>query len=527
MAQKFFAYLTTRGEAKLAQATALGVQLKLTQMGVGDGGGTLPTPSPSQTKLVNERRRAGLNSLTVDPQNLSQIIAEQVIPENEGGWWIREIGLYDDAGEMIAVANCAETYKPLLAEGSGRTQVIRMVLIVSSTEAVTLKIDPSVILATRKYVDDAMIVVSNALAGKQPLNDTLTALSGKDVNGIMEWLSALAGDYASAAGFEAGRKEYPYIRQSPTNEIVRLATRDYVSQAVSQAISSLVASSPAALDTLKELADALGNDPSFAANMVKALAGKQPLDATLSALAGKNIAGLVAYLSVLTADYASAAGFEAGRVDTPYMRHSPSSQVIRLATRDYVSQAVSQAISSLVASSPAALDTLKELADALGNDPSFAANMVNALAGKQPLDATLSALAGRSVAGLHSYLGLGEAAKRSIGAGAGQIPDMSYFASDLRPTGIQRLPGGNVRQWGRATPGPGGVVTVNYPVAYSQPPFTILFGYRQSTAPTAMQSIILDDRIVNNIGFQATAFQLQDGQMTAGASSFFWEATGV
>jgi len=98
MAQKFFAYLTTRGEAKLSQATALGVQLKLTQMGVGDGGGTLPTPSPSQTKLVNERRRAGLNSLTVDPHNSSQIIAGQVIPENEVGWWIREIGLYDDAG---------------------------------------------------------------------------------------------------------------------------------------------------------------------------------------------------------------------------------------------------------------------------------------------------------------------------------------------------------------------------------------------------------------------------------------------
>lgn len=159
MAQKYFAYLTTRGEAKLAQATALGVQLKLTQMGVGDGGGTLPMPAPSQTKLVNEKRRAGLNSLTVDPQNPGQLIAEQIIPENEGGWWIREIGLYDDTNELIAIANCAETYKPLLAEGSGRTQAIRMVLIVSSTDAVTLRIDPSVILATRKYVDDTAIVV--------------------------------------------------------------------------------------------------------------------------------------------------------------------------------------------------------------------------------------------------------------------------------------------------------------------------------------------------------------------------------
>ncbi len=166
MAQKYFAYLTTRGEAKLAQATALGIQLKLTQMGVGDGGGTLPTPSPSQTRLINEKRRAGLNSLTVDAQNPGQLIAEQIIPENEGGWWIREIGLYDDTDELIAVANCAETYKPLLVEGSGRTQAIRMVLAVSSTSAVTLKIDPSVILATRKYVDDNFVNRITVRGGK-------------------------------------------------------------------------------------------------------------------------------------------------------------------------------------------------------------------------------------------------------------------------------------------------------------------------------------------------------------------------
>ncbi|WP_245835072.1 phage tail protein, partial [Yersinia kristensenii] len=100
-----------------------------------------------------------LNMLTVDPVNTSQIIAEQVIPEAEGGWWIREIGLLDKDGDLIAIANCAETYKPQLQEGSGRTQTIRVILIVSSTAAVTLKIDPSVVLATRKYADDKDIEV--------------------------------------------------------------------------------------------------------------------------------------------------------------------------------------------------------------------------------------------------------------------------------------------------------------------------------------------------------------------------------
>ncbi|MCT2388629.1 phage tail protein [Erwinia pyrifoliae] len=161
MATKYFALLTHIGAAKLANATALGTQIEISHMATGDGNGALPTPDPAQTALVREQRRAPLNMLTIDPVNANQIIAEQVIPEDVGGWWIREIGLYDKAGDLVAVANCAEAYKPQLAEGSGRVQVIRVILIVSSTEAITLKIDPSVVLATRQYVDDAVIEVKN------------------------------------------------------------------------------------------------------------------------------------------------------------------------------------------------------------------------------------------------------------------------------------------------------------------------------------------------------------------------------
>ncbi|HFV1939081.1 TPA: tail fiber protein, partial [Escherichia coli] len=154
MSTKFYTLLTDIGAAKLASAAALGVPLKITHMAVGDGGGVLPTPDAKQTALVNEKRRAALNMLYIDPQNSSQIIAEQVIPENEGGWWIREVGLFDESGALIAVGNCPESYKPQLAEGSGRTQTVRMVLITSSMDNITLKIDPAVVLATRKYVDD-------------------------------------------------------------------------------------------------------------------------------------------------------------------------------------------------------------------------------------------------------------------------------------------------------------------------------------------------------------------------------------
>lgn len=155
---KYFALLTEIGENLLAQATALGTKLELTQMAVGDGNGQLPTPDPKQTKLVAEKRRGAINTLFVDEKNKNQIVAEQIIPEKDGGWWIREIGLFDKSDNLIAVANCPETYKPQLSEGSGRTQTVRIILIVSHTESVALKIDPSVVLATREYVDKAIQV---------------------------------------------------------------------------------------------------------------------------------------------------------------------------------------------------------------------------------------------------------------------------------------------------------------------------------------------------------------------------------
>ncbi|WP_272572302.1 phage tail protein [Providencia sp. PROV258] len=175
---KYFALLTTYGEKVLAEATALGTKIELTHMAVGDGGGTLPAPDTKQTKLINEKRRAAINTLFIDSVNTNQVIAEQVIPENEGGWWIREIGLFDKSGLLVAVANCPETYKPLLAEGSGRTQTIRMVLIVSHTEAVTLKVDPAIVLATRGYVDDSVKTAIEAHVKSRNHPDATTSAKG-------------------------------------------------------------------------------------------------------------------------------------------------------------------------------------------------------------------------------------------------------------------------------------------------------------------------------------------------------------
>ena len=160
----YYVIPTNIGEAKMANALSLGIPLAITELAVGDGEGSgpreTPIPNPEATALVSERRRAPVNSFSVDPDNPNVLIAEQVIPESEGGWWIREMGLFDEDGDMIFVCNTPPTYKPLLSEGSGRTQVVRMATIVSDTAAVTLKVDPSVVLATREYVQDLLSVQS-------------------------------------------------------------------------------------------------------------------------------------------------------------------------------------------------------------------------------------------------------------------------------------------------------------------------------------------------------------------------------
>ena len=335
MTVKYYAILTNQGAARLANATMLGSKLNLTQMAVGDANGVLPTPDPAQTKLINQKRIAPLNLLSVDPNNQSQIIAEQIIPENEGGFWIREIGLYDDEGVLIAVANCPETYKPQLQEGSGRTQTIRMILVVTNTEAITLKIDPSVVLATRKYVDDkiseheqsrrhpdASLTVkgftqlSSAInsesetlaatpkavkAAYDLANEKYTAQNATTTQkGIVQLSSATNSTSETLAATpkavkavmdETNKKaplNSPALTGTPTTPTAPQGTNStqIASTAfVMAAITALVDSSPDALNTLNELAAALGNDPNFATTMTNALAGKQPKDATLTALA--------------------------------------------------------------------------------------------------------------------------------------------------------------------------------------------------------------------------------------------------
>ncbi|HAI6068811.1 TPA: phage tail protein [Escherichia coli] len=306
MTVKYYAILTNQGAARLANATMLGSKLNLTQMAVGDANGVLPTPDPVQTKLINQKRIAPLNLLSVDPNNQSQIIAEQIIPENEGGFWIREIGLYDDEGVLIAVANCPETYKPQLQEGSGRTQTIRMILVVSNTEAITLKIDPSVVLATRKYVDDK---ISEHEQSRRHPDASLTAKGftqlSSATNSTSETLAAtpravkvaydLANGKYTAQDATTARKGLVQLSSATNSDSETLAaTPKAVKTAYDLANGKYTAQdATTARKGLVQLSSATNSTSETQAATPKAVKavydlanGKQPADATLTALAG-------------------------------------------------------------------------------------------------------------------------------------------------------------------------------------------------------------------------------------------------
>ncbi|MFO4141854.1 phage tail protein [Enterobacter kobei] len=157
MTVKYKTVITKAGAVKLAAATVPnGKKVNFTAMAIGDGGGTLPVPDPNQTKLVKEVWRHALNKISQDNKNKNYVVAELLIPPETGGFWMREMGLYDDTGTLIAVGNMAESYKPALAEGSGRAQTVRMVIMVSDIESVELTIDTSMVMATQDYVDDKL-----------------------------------------------------------------------------------------------------------------------------------------------------------------------------------------------------------------------------------------------------------------------------------------------------------------------------------------------------------------------------------
>ncbi len=436
---QFFAILTAVGEAKQANADALGIPWKLTEMGVGDANGTDPVPDRAQTRLFNERRRRPLNKLSVDPANPNILVAEQIIPADEGGWWIREIGLYDADGALVAVANCAPSYKPLMSQGSGRTQVVRMNFIVSSAANVTLKIDPAVVLATRQYVDDSIADAANRQDAKASVLVATTGpiqLAGaQTIDGVTVPLGSrvLVKDQAQA------RDNGIYL----TGEIWKRATDADSSAKATPGLLVAVEQGTASADTLWLLATdgpiVLGTTPLTFKCVTQGLA---PINspAFTGAPTGPTAAQFDTSKGLATTEFVQRAlGNFAGQYGVA------SSQTLTLALAGFIINAGGTITLTLPTATAQNAGATYQINNAGNGVVTVQASSGQALYGVgNPVPTTFVLGPGDTVT--ISYVG----GDRWYGWGGVQLGSSASFAGALAPAGYQRLPGGLILQWGSA-----------------------------------------------------------------------------
>ena len=383
--RKFKTIITDTGAKKLAQAAAPdGKPVRLTHMAVGDGGGTLPTPDSKQTHLVHEVWRHTVNRITQDTTHQNRIIAELVIPPETGGFWIREIGVFDEHGDLIAVGNTAESYKPTVAEGSGRAQTFRTILTVSSTATVALTVDNTMVMATVDYVDDKL--KEHEQSRRHP-DASLTAKGFVQLSSATNSVSETqaATPKAVKAAYDLANGKYTAQDASTTRKgLVQLSS-------ATNSTSETQAATPKAVKAAYDLANAkyTAQDATTAQKGIVQLSSATNSTSETLAATSKAVKAVMDETN------------KKAPLNSPALTGTPTTPTARQGTNNtqIASTAfVMAAIAALVDSSPDALNTLNELAAALGNDPNFATTMTNALAGKQPKDATLTALAGLATA---------------------------------------------------------------------------------------------------------------------------------
>ncbi|EKP2738849.1 tail fiber protein [Escherichia coli] len=383
--RKFKTIITDTGAKKLAQAAAPGGNpVRLTHMAVGDGGGTLPTPDSKQTRLVHEVWRHTVNRVILDATHQNRIIAELVIPPETGGFWIREIGVFDEHGDLIAVGNTTESYKPAVAEGSGRAQTFRTILTVSSTATVALTVDNTMVMATVDYVNDKL--KEHEQSRRHP-DASLTA------KGFVQLSSATnSTSEALAATPKAVKAAYDLANGKYTAQDATTARKGLVQlSSATNSTSETLAATPKAVKAAYDLANAkyTAQDATTAQKGIVQLSSATNSTSETLAATSKAVKAVMDETN------------KKAPLNSPALTGTPTTPTARQGTNNtqIASTAfVMAAIAALVDSSPDALNTLNELAAALGNDPNFATTMTNALAGKQPKDATLTALAGLATA---------------------------------------------------------------------------------------------------------------------------------
>lgn len=438
---QFFAILTNVGMAKQANADALGIPWKLTEMGVGDANGTDPIPSAAQTSLISEWRRRPLNQLKVDPTNSAVIIAEQVIPADEGGKWIREIGLYDADGDLVAVANCAPSFKPVLSQGSGRTQVVRMNFIVSSTGNITLTIDPAVVLATREYVDAKILEELYKLDSKQSVLVATTANIALAGLQVIDGVSVPAGARVLVKNQAVPKDNGIYIAAAPA--WTRAPDADTNAEVTSALVVSVEQGTTLADTRWQLVTDGVIVLGSTALTFQDVTQGYAPINSP--ALLGTPTAPTPpqfdsSKLLVNSEFVQRALGSKSGRATYGATTVLTAADVGKLVMLNYSGSVTLPAVAALPAG--AALELFNWGASAI---------TVNASAGTV-MNAGLGGIASFVLLpGTSAYLTLENSASWVAKGGDGLLAYSPLFGSSLGATGFKKLPGGYVEQWGWIT----------------------------------------------------------------------------
>lgn len=573
MANEFFTILTATGRNKLANATATATPLTLTQMAVGDGdNGAYYNPTEAQNTLKHEVWRGAINHLAVDANNPNWIVAELVIPDDVGGFYIREVGLFDSAGAMIAVGKFPESYKPTLAAGSNKQLYVRMILEVANTSAVTLLVDPSVVLATRQYCDDKVAEELNKRDSKQSVRVATTAaiaLAGlQTIDGVVlvagdrvlvkdQAAGAENGIYVAAAGawaratdadigtklnagalvpVEAGTVNADTIWMLKTDGAIIIGATPIAFQwagglnaptqaagdnsakiantaFVQAAIAGLVASSPAALDTLNELAAALGNDANFAATVTNALALKAPLasPAFTGSPAGPTPTQFDNSTKLATTAFAWQQGL-----------HFQNGAGIALTANTTLT--ASQAGHWFESQASNLTITLPPLASFPSGMATYTFRAPLALTlkanGSEPIQSasgvaanTLSVASGECV----TVVGNGSGGQWYVILGGF---GSASFSKSFGTSGYQKLPSGLIIQWGSGSTAADGSIAVTFPIAFP----TACVGIHGTHAGSGMAAMIEVFGTRSTTGVTTKTFN-DSGQVSSGWS-VFWLAIG-
>lgn len=406
MSTAYITVVTDKGAERIAAALLPdGEKLKITHFAVGDGNGSIPTPTASQTALVHEVYRGEVSNIHADGDSTTRIIVEGIIPASQGGFWVREIGLYDDQGVLIAVCSAPERYKPTPAEGATSVLNCQVHVVVSNTSAVQLKVLDNAFLPDATTATRGLTILSNATDS----DDETKSATPKAVNDVRKQLPVVATDIRDRTD---GRVALPGMFGfgkifSPIDVVRFTSASELLEWAKQVTPGEYFVTGPASL-----LPDAKVFQGVISIRLLEANQVLPDLSQTPKSIIYYGINGEIYHNRYWPSGGGQLVGWEDLKVDVDALKRlialkadlnspvftgipaAPTAAENDSSRQIANTEFVMRAITSLIDSSPEALNTLNELAQALGNDPNFATTVTNALAGKQPLNALLTALSG-------------------------------------------------------------------------------------------------------------------------------------